>query len=92
MTTKNNAIAFNSLKIDKQTFGPHAGKLTCNVRCTSYNTQLDVRIPDEVIVEMMKLIAPVVASQVQIALTDVARDHELLMLAGTETVEADANA
>lgn len=86
---KPNALQFVSMRIDRESYGVNKGKLKANVRCQRYNTQLEVTLPDDVVNDMMKLIAPVIAAQVQVALIDVQRDHELIALTQGEVVEAE---
>ena len=78
--TTTSGMKFHSMNITREEYGPHKDKLSCKVRCNHWNTQLEVQVPDDVANDIMRMLASTIAAQVQIALTDVARDHENWML------------
>ena len=80
MTNPDNGLKFNSLQIDRGSYGSDKGKLRCRVKCERWDTQLDVKVPDDVVLEIMKLIAPAISASVHASLLDVARDHEDWMI------------
>ena len=80
------ALKFNSMSIDRGRYGDDKGKLTAKVRCDRYEVALEVVIPDDVVNDIMKLIAPVIAASVNKSLIDTQRAHESWMLSNTQDV------
>lgn len=87
MSDQVNGMKFNSLNISRGEYGADKGRLRAVVKCSRYDTQLEVKIPDDIVLEIMRLIAPAIAAQVNAALIDVARDHENWMI-GQDAAEA----
>lgn len=84
-----NGLKFDRMTVDRENYGPNKGKLKAVVKCTQWNTVLDVTLPDDVTNDIMLMIVPVIAAQVKKALLEVQRDHELLMLAHEAPVDGE---
>jgi len=88
--TEHNPLKFKSLSIDVGQYGDNKDKITCKVRTERWDTALDTILPNDVVIDIMKLISPVIAASVHQSLLDVQRDHEQWMLG--QQVDADATA
>lgn len=78
---KTDALRFDSMTIERNNFGVDKGKLRGRVRTSGWDTTLDIALPDDIANKIMEMCAPVIAAQVQISLTDVARDSMLVSMA-----------
>ena len=88
MTDKDTGLKFKAMHIERGSYGADKDKLKCKVRCERWDTQLEVVIPDDVVLDIMQLLAPVIAAQINKSLNDVARDHEQWMIG--QQVDAEA--
>ena len=84
-----NALHFTTLRIERRTYGENKGQLIATLTADyGTTTKLEVSIPEHVTNDIMKMIAPAIASEVAATLFDVQRDHEAWMLThDQETVE-----
>lgn len=80
MTSQTEALKFQSLSVSRNEYGSDKGRLRATVKCSRYDTQLEVKLPDDIVLEIMRLCAPAIAAQVNAALLDVARGHEDWMI------------
>ena len=76
MTEQDNSLKFQSMTIERGQYGAEKGKLKAKVRCDRWDTQLNITVPDDIVMDIMRLIAPAISASVNGALLDVARDHE----------------
>lgn len=88
--TTDNGLKFKSMTIERSMYGTDKDKLKARVRCERWDTTLDLTMPDDIALEIMRLCSGAIAAQVNIALNDVARDHETWMLG--QQVDAEAQA
>ena len=79
-------MKFNTLTIEREQYGTDKGKLSAKVKVGYNDTILDIILPENILAELMNLVAPVIAAQVQIGLTDISRDHEAFMLEHDSTI------
>ena len=79
-------MKFEDLTISREKYGVNTGKLSAKITVGYNDTVLDITLPENILGELMALVAPVIAAQVQIGLSDISRDHEAFMLEHDSTI------